>query len=127
MKNLIFISFLLTSVFSFAQSNTTLSGSLTDLEADNLPLIYAKVLVKETGAETLSNEKGEFKFKDLQAGSYTLVYSFTGYETKETKIEVNSGVTTTVALSLAASTVSLEDLMAVFASTDIESAPANNK
>lgn len=127
MKNLIFISFLLTSVFSFAQSNTTLRGSLTDLEADNLPLIYAKVLVKETGAETLSNEKGEFKFKDLQAGSYTLVYSFAGYETKETKIEVNFGVTTTVALSLAASTVSLEDLMAVFASTDIESAPANNK
>lgn len=125
MKNLVFIIVLFISAFSFAQSNTTLSGSLTDLESDKLPLMYAKVVVKETGAETLSNEKGEFKFKDLQAGSYTLVYSFTGYETKETKIEVSSRNTTNVVLSLAASTVSLEDLMTVFASADIESAPVN--
>jgi hypothetical protein len=118
MKNLVFIVTLVISAFSFAQSTTTINGKLIDIESNNTPLVYASVVVKETGIETLTNEKGLFKFEDLQAGSYTLVYSFTGYETKEIKIEVESGKTNSIDLALGASTVSLEDLMSVLANAD---------
>lgn len=118
MKNLIFITVLFISVFSFGQSGATLNGKLTDLESNNEPLLYAKVMVKETGHEALSNEKGLFKLENLHAGVYTLVYSFTGYETKEVKIEVKEGKANHVDLALGASTVSLEDLMSVLASAD---------
>lgn len=118
MKNLIFIAVFFISVFSFAQSNISLNGKLTDLESNNEPLVYAKVMVKETGVETLSDEKGFFKFENLQADGYTLVYSFTGYETKEVKIEVKSGKANNVDFALGASTVSLEDLMSIFASAN---------
>lgn len=127
MRNLVFITILFLSSFSFAQSSSALNGMLTDLESNNAPLKYAKVMIKETGAETLSNEKGLFKFEALQTGTYTLVYSFTGYETKEIKVEVKSGNTNNIALELGASTVSLEDLMTVFASADSENAQGNNK
>ncbi|MEP1487821.1 MAG: carboxypeptidase-like regulatory domain-containing protein [Algibacter sp.] len=118
MKHLIFIAILFISVTSFAQSNTTLNGKLTDLESNNTPLMYAKVMIKETGIETLSDEKGLFKLEDLQAGYYTLVYSFTGYETKEVKIKVKPGKANHIDLALGASTISLEDLMLVMASSD---------
>lgn len=127
MKNLVFVAVLFMSAFSFAQSKTTLNGKLTDLEANNTPLMYAKVMVKETGVETLSNEEGLFKFEGLQEGTYTLVYSFTGYETKEAKIEVKPGNVNSITLALGASTVSLEDLMAVLASADNQNAQEVNK
>lgn len=127
MKNLVSIAVFFISVYSFAQSNTTLNGMVTDLESNNAPLMYAKVMVKETGVETLSNENGFFKFENLQAGNYTLVYSFTGYETKAVKIEVKpEKINNAVTMAIGATSVSLEDLMAVLASVETPTDQLNN-
>ena len=89
--------------------------------------MFAKVLIKETSAEVLSDENGVFKFENLENGEYTLVSSFVGYETKESKIKVELNKTTAIKLTLQASTLSLDDLVTTFASVDnTETSPTTN-
>lgn len=125
MKNIIYIAIFFISALSYAQETGSISGNLLDFESNNEPLIFAKVTIKETGAEILSDEKGFFKFENLKAGEYTLVTSFTGYETKETKITVASD-TSAIKLVLEPSTLSLEDLVATMASVDNGSSSTTN-
>ncbi len=126
MKHIIYIAVFFISALSYAQDAGSISGNLLDLESNNDPLIFAKVSIKETGAEVLSDEKGFFKFQNLEDGEYTLVSSFTGYETKESKIKVVSN-TTKIKLVLEPSSISLEDLISTMASADNStSSTANN-
>lgn len=121
MKQFLIIAIFFISALSFAQETGTVSGHLLDLESNNAPLLYGSVLIKETGEKALSNENGLFKFENLAEGTYTLVSSFTGYETKETIIKVVSNKSTNIILNLAASTISLDDLMMAIASSETNS------
>jgi hypothetical protein len=118
MKHIIYIAIFFISALSYAQETGSISGKLLDVESNNAPLMFAKVVIKETGAELLSDEKGDFKFENLENGEYTLVSSFVGYETKESKIKVEANKTTALKLTLEASTLSLEDLVNTIASAD---------
>ncbi|WJJ96850.1 carboxypeptidase-like regulatory domain-containing protein [Algibacter luteus] len=118
MKHILTITLILLSAVAFAQSTGSVNGNLLDFESNNEPLIFAKVKIKETGAEILCDEKGFFKFENLNEGTYTIVSSFTGYQTKETKITIASHNTTSVNIILEADTISLEDLVSVMASAD---------
>ncbi|KAB1069558.1 carboxypeptidase-like regulatory domain-containing protein [Tamlana haliotis] len=118
MKQFIFSLVFFISALGFAQEAGSISGNLLDVEAENTPLLYAKVMIKETGAEVLSDENGFFKFDNLAEGTYTLVCSFTGYETKESQVKVEALKTEAVKMYLEASTVSLDDLALVYASAE---------
>lgn len=118
MKNIILIVAFLVTSFTFAQNTGAITGSLLDLESNNEPLLYGKVTVKETGASVLSDENGFFKIENLKEGTYTLVYSFVGYDTKEIQTEVSSSKSTNITLHLAASTISLDELVFALASNE---------
>lgn len=118
MKNLLLLATFLFTVISFAQKDGIIKGNIIDLESNNNPLIFAKVQIKETGVETLSDENGSFQFENLENGTYTLVYSFVGYKTEEKKTQVISGETTNIKSSLAPSSISLDELMLTIASVD---------
>lgn len=120
MKYIIRIAIFLVTAFSFAQHTGSVSGNILDNESNNSPLLYAKILIKETGAEVLSDEKGLFEFENLKDGNYTLVSSFVGYKTKVLKVQVESGKAIKIKMSLGASSISLEELMLTFASADKE-------
>tara|TARA_R110000868_G_scaffold268561_1_gene527759 strand:+ start:4846 stop:5235 length:390 start_codon:yes stop_codon:yes gene_type:complete len=111
MKQIIVTIAFFISAFTFAQNTGSISGSLLDIESNNEPLIMAKVSIKETDAEVMSDENGVFKFENLAEGTYTLVSSFIGYETKNHEAKVISNKATTIKLHLSASTISLDDLM----------------
>lgn len=51
---------------------------------------FASVLILETGTGTTTNEQGQFEFKKLQPGEYTLRVQALGYRTQEKKITVSS-------------------------------------
>ncbi|MBU2949840.1 carboxypeptidase-like regulatory domain-containing protein [Tamlana agarivorans] len=128
MKQYIYIFMFFFTAFGIAQNAGSISGNLLDLEAENAPLLYAKVLVKETGTEVLSDEQGFFKFDNLKEGTYTLVYSFIGYETKTSEVQVEASKNEVLELYLGASTISLDDLASVYASADNnETAVVSNK
>ena len=125
MKHIIYLAIFFISTLSFAQETGTISGNLLDFESNNEPLIFAEVLIKETGVKVLSDEKGYFKFENLKHGEYTLVTSFVGYETKEYKITLVSN-TANIKLMLEPNTISLEDLVATIASADNNSSSTIN-
>ena len=70
---------LLISFNSFSQLGIT--GTVIDGDF-NEPLPFANILVKETGDGVTSDFDGKYSI-ELPKGSYTLVFSFVGYETKE--------------------------------------------
>jgi len=125
MRNIIYVAIFFISTLSYAQSNGSVNGNVLDFESNNEPLMFAKVSIKETGAEVLSDEKGFFKFENLSDGEYTLVSSFTGYETKESKIKVASNATQ-IKLVLEPSSISLEDLVSAMASVENRASTTSN-
>lgn len=118
MKHIVLIITFFISAFVFSQNTASLTGVILDVEENNSPLMLANVLIKETGSETLSDENGNFKFENLKDGVYTVVSSFVGYKTASVETKVVTNKTNLVKLSLAANTISLEDIMGAFASID---------
>ncbi|WP_299112382.1 TonB-dependent receptor [uncultured Winogradskyella sp.] len=111
MRNLQIILILLTSAITFAQNTGSIVGKLTDKEYNNEPLPFANILIKGTTTGTTSDIDGLYQFTELDPGSYTLVFSFVGYETIEIKAEVVPGKVTTINVPMAASAASLDEVV----------------
>ena len=110
MKFRLLLLTLLITFFSQAQKGTV-SGTLTDKDMNNEPLPFANVQLKGTTIGTTTDENGKFSF-DAEAGSYTLVLSFLGYETVEVAINIKANQTVTVNKSLSAGGgVQLQDVV----------------
>lgn len=90
MKNQLFlIFFVLISSFSFAQ-NGTIVGTVNDGELNDV-LPFADVIVKGTVKGVVTDFDGKYQI-ELEEGTYTLVFSFVGYQTKEiTEVTVVAG------------------------------------
>ncbi|MBK8495484.1 MAG: carboxypeptidase-like regulatory domain-containing protein [Chitinophagaceae bacterium] len=67
------------SVTSFAQADYVISGKVIDGDT-NLPLQGASVFAENTTIGTATNNEGTF-FLQLPNGGYSIVISFTGYQT----------------------------------------------
>ena len=83
MKN-IYIFFLLffgSILAGFSQSGTR-AGNIIDGEYNNEPMAFANVIVKGTTIGTTSDFDGKYQL-NLEPGTYTIIFSFVGYETKE--------------------------------------------
>lgn len=115
MKRLIQLSLFLFTAISFGQNTGLIVGNVLDSELNNVPLMMANVSVKGTSINLNTDLTGSFVIENLEAGDYTLVCSFAGYETKEIKVHVDAFKPAEVKLALSASTVSLSEL--VFLST----------
>lgn len=99
------------SVVLFAQNTGSIAGKLTDKDFNNEPLPFANILIKGTIKGTTSDVDGLYELTDLEPGSYTLVFSFVGYETQEIKADVVAGKVTTVNVIMGASAASLAEVV----------------
>ncbi|QNJ97717.1 TonB-dependent receptor [Constantimarinum furrinae] len=103
-----FITFFISGL-AFSQSGT-ISGKINDGEFNDV-LAFANVIVKDTQKGTTSDFDGIYAL-ELEAGTYTLVYSFVGYQTQEiTDISVEAGGTTTINVTLNASAGQLDEVV----------------
>ena len=105
---------LFASAFISAQTGSIV-GKLTDQEYNNEPLPFANVLIKGTTIGTTSDFDGLYEISGLDPGTYTVVFSFLGYETVEIpNIVVESGKVTNVDVPMSASAgVALEEVTVV--------------
>lgn len=101
----------LTAFINYAQSTGSITGKLVDKEFNNEPLAFANILIKGTTTGTTSDFDGLYTFEELTPGSYTLVFSFVGYETQEVVAEVVAGKVTTVNVTMGASAASLDEVI----------------
>lgn len=111
MKKLSLVLVLITSTLTFAQTTGSVVGKLIDKEYNNEPLAFANVLIKGTTTGTTSDFDGLYGFNDLDAGSYTLIFSFVGYETQEITVEVIGGKVTELNVPMGASAASLDEIV----------------
>ena len=128
MKQLLYTAIFLFSAFSFSQNTGLVVGKILDNELNNSPLVLANVSVKGTANQVNTDITGLFVIENLEAGDYTLVCSFAGYETKEMNVHVDALNPVEVNLSLAASTISLSELALItsVAQKDDKSLPILN-
>ena len=92
---------LILSVNIFAQSGSTLSGTVVSKVNDD---VIPGVLVKAVGAEvqltTETEENGEYALFNLPDGNYTVITHIEGYSDKAQKVTVSGNTTLDFTLSL---------------------------
>lgn len=89
-KILALLILLLPPFYIFSQSNKepktyTITGLIKDI--NDVPVLYASILIEERQQNIATNDKGEFLFS-LPTGEYTIVIQHVGYELKSQRINV---------------------------------------
>ncbi len=124
MKKIFTVIIVLISTVIFSQTKGTISGIVLDKEVDNSPLPFANVFIKGTSIGTTTEFEGNYAFQ-VAPGTYTVVFSFIGYQTIEIpNVVVSEGGTTKLDQILNASQgVSLSEIQ-ITGSTKKESESA---
>lgn len=110
MKLKLLVITLLTFVMGFAQEKGTVTGKVTDKDLGGEALPFATVTVKGYPNTANTDENGVYTLK-VNAGTYTIVFAFLGYESKEVKVTVAAGETKTVDQQLGSTSVQLQDVV----------------
>ena len=92
-KSLVLFLAVMLSVFSFAQNNLTITGTVFDEKGETL--IGVNILVKGTDKGTITDFDGKFGITVPNANTI-LVISYLGYETQERKVERNKPMVITL-------------------------------
>jgi hypothetical protein len=106
---LYFIISICATNLSFSQTGTV-SGKISDGEFNDV-LAFANIIVKDSQKGTTSDFDGAYTL-ELEEGTYTLMYSFVGYQTQEiTEVEVKSGENNVINVTLNASAGQLDEVV----------------
>lgn len=93
--------------FSITSFSSTISGKITDVDSVNLS--FATVYVKNTTYGVSADYKGNY-FIELEAGTYTLIYSYLGYVTLEKNITIKQNESLVVDAILQKSDVQITEI-----------------
>ncbi len=95
-----------------AQEKGSIVGKITDKELNNEPLAFANLYIKGTTQGATTDIDGLYEISQVEAGNYTLVISFIGYETLEIpNTMVTPGKVTEINAALGAGNVSLQEVV----------------
>ena len=108
---LLLVLFIFAGLFCAEAQTGSIVGKLTDKDFNNEPLPFANILVKGTIKGTTSDTDGLYELSNLDPGSYTVVFSFVGYETVEIETEVVAGKVTTINVPMGASAAALDEVV----------------
>ncbi len=112
MKKILTILSIVVTTLTFAQDNGSIVGKLTDKDFNNEPLPFANIVIKGTSTGTTSDIDGLYALENVQAGTYTVVFSFVGYETVEIpNVSVVANKVTTVNVPMGASAATLDEVV----------------
>ena len=76
------------SFTALAQDTGMIVGTVLDKSADNSPLAFANIQLKDKDLKTDTDFSGLFVLDYLEKGKHTLIISFPGYETQEITLSV---------------------------------------
>ncbi len=98
--------FLFISATLLAQT-ATLSGRITN----QVPGVSVRLLDLKKGK--ISDEHGEFRFENLNPGTYTIQASFVGYKTLSQAVKLEAGKTLNLSLELMETSTDLKEIVVV--------------
>ena len=103
MRKLLIGLLLLVTAQITAQETGSIVGKLTDTDFNNEPLAFANILIDGTTKGTTSDFDGLYEITNLEPGTYTVIYSFLGYETiTKTEVIIEAGKTITIDVPMSA-------------------------
>lgn len=113
MRSIYVLLLLLTTALSaIAQEKGSIVGVLSDKETNGQPLPFATVQLKNTTKGGTTDFDGLYKIDNVDPGTYTLVFSFVGYETLDIpNVTVEADKVTTVNAGLGASSATLDEVL----------------
>ncbi len=111
MKTIIKVLFFFLTSISIAQTGSIV-GKLTDTEYNNEPLPFANIFLKGTTKGVISDIDGLYALENIEPGTYTVVYSFVGYETVEIPdVNVIVDKVTNIDVPMGASAAALDEVV----------------
>jgi len=113
MKNILLIGPLLFTAILFSQTQGAIKGTVTDQAMNSEPLLFANVQLKGSKTSYQTNFHGNFEISDVDAGEYTLVISYAGYDTEEFPIVVKENKIATIETDLSPIQISFHDLVGI--------------
>ncbi|SHG91333.1 TonB-dependent receptor [Winogradskyella jejuensis] len=111
MRHITILFTILLTAISFGQDTGAVAGKLTDKDFNNEPLPFANILIKGTTTGTTSDIDGKYIIENLSPGTYTVIFSFVGYETIERQAVIVAGETTTIDVIMGASAATLDQVV----------------
>ena len=81
-----FLNAIMVFVFCNSFAQNTISGIVVDTETTQA-LPFVNIYIPELESGTTTNENGEFQLINIPTGTYRVVYSYLGYETKSESIK----------------------------------------
>ena len=106
---LLFFTLLLTGI-SFSQNKGTVTGMLTDKDANNQSLPFANVFIKGTTNGTNTDIDGKYSIA-AAPGNYIIQFSFVGYESVEVPVTIVANEIVTINQALGSAGYKLEDVI----------------
>ncbi|CAM3251037.1 TonB-dependent receptor [Aequorivita lipolytica] len=111
MKSIIKVLFFFLTSVTIAQTGTIV-GKLTDTEYNNEPLPFANIFLKGTEKGVTSDIDGLYSLENVAPGTYTVVYSFVGYETVEIPdVKISADKVTNIDVPMGASAAALDEVV----------------
>ena len=108
-SSLLFITLLISSI-AFAQNKATVSGTISDKEANNSTLPFANVVIKGTQLAVTTDIDGKYTIS-IAPGNYTIVFSFLGYENAEQNFTIAANENITINKALGSGAYTLQDVI----------------
>ena len=96
----------------YAQEKTgNIAGKITDKEFNNEPLAFANVILVDLNKGTTTDMDGLYNIANLQPGTYTVEFSYVGYETVTIpNIKVEAGKVTEINTAMGATAAALDEV-----------------
>ncbi|HET8804612.1 MAG TPA: carboxypeptidase-like regulatory domain-containing protein, partial [Aequorivita sp.] len=112
MKTFFKLFFFLFTALTIAQESGSIVGKLTDKDYNNEPLPFANVFIKGTTKGVTSDIDGLYSIENVAPGTYTVIFSFVGYETVEIpNVTVTANKVTNIDVPMGASAAALDEVV----------------
>ena len=95
---------------SFSQNRVIIQGRVLDASG-GAPLWGVNVRLKGSSLGASTDDKGNFLISNIPVGTYTLLFSYLGYENVEREVKVEANTTATVEVRLAESVINGQEVV----------------
>lgn len=99
--------------FSVCFANDEHKGKIIGkvISSDGRPVAWVTISVKNTSLSTISDESGNFILKNIKPGTYTVIASYTGFQTVEKIIEVSDESTSEILFTIMSNSKQLDEVI----------------
>lgn len=115
---------LMFSSLLFAQASGSIRGTITDQAMSGEPLLFANIQMKDHDTSYQSNFHGNFEIANVEAGTYTLILSYAGYQTEEIIVVVEENTVSNIEADLSPIKISFDDVVGMDTASGQETAPS---